>query len=121
MNTYKNLEAWKKSLVLVKMVYEISKSFPKEEIYGIASQIKRAAVSIPTNIAEGCGRQYKRDTRQFLYIARGSLYEVDSILTIAVMTNMLAVEKMEELAPLIEENLKIIHGLINHYEKAELR
>ena len=121
MNSYKNLEAWKRSLTLVKAVYEVAKLFPKEEMYAMSSQIKRAAVSIPTNIAEGCGRQYKRDTRQFLYIARGSLYEVDSILTIAVMVNMIGTEKVQELTPLIEENLKIIHGLINHYEKEYLK
>ncbi|MES2004414.1 MAG: four helix bundle protein [Bacteroidota bacterium] len=68
MTGYKNLETWKKSMQLVKNVYDLAKTFPKEELFGLASQAKRAAVSVPTNIAEGCGRQYKKDTRQFLHI-----------------------------------------------------
>ena len=118
---YKNLEAWKKAMLLVKEVYEITKGFPKEELYGISSQAKRAAISIPSNIAEGCGRQYKRDTKQFLHIARGSLYELETVLNIAVMVNILAAEKLALLIPLIDENLKIINGLINRYERDDLK
>jgi four helix bundle protein len=65
MTGYKNLEAWKKPMLLVKEVYKLAESFPKQELYGITSQAKRAAVSIPSNIAEGGGRQYKRDTSSF--------------------------------------------------------
>jgi len=121
MTGYKNLEAWKKAMLLVKEVYDLAKTFPKEELYGISSQAKRAAVSIPSNIAEGCGRQYKRDTKQFLHIARGSLYELETVLNIAVMVNILATEKFEALTPLIDENLKIINGLINRYERDDLK
>jgi four helix bundle protein len=78
MTGYKQLEAWKKSMLLVKEVYILTKLFPKEEQYVLASQIKRAAVSVPSNIAEGSGRNYKKDTIQFLHIARGSLYEVET-------------------------------------------
>ena len=77
MTNYKKLEAWKKSMELVKEIYEITRSFPREELYALTSQIKRAAVSVPCNIAEGSGRNYKKDTIQFLHIARGSLYEVE--------------------------------------------
>lgn len=121
MTGYKNLEAWKKSMLLVKEIYNLTRSFPKEELYGIGAQVKRAAVSIPSNIAEGCGRQYKRDTEQFLHIARGSLYEVETILNIAVMVNILAADKFELLVPLIDENQKIINGLIRRYEKEDLK
>jgi four helix bundle protein len=120
MANYKNLEAWKKSMLLVKEVYSLTSSFPKEELYGLSSQAKRAAVSIPSNIAEGCGRQYKRDTRQFLYIARGSLYELETILNIAVMVTILAASKLETLVTLIEENMRILNGLINRYERDDL-
>jgi len=73
MANYKTLEAWKKSMFLVKEVYTKCKLYPKEELYALTSQTKRAAVSIPSNIAEGCGRRTKKDTTQFLYISRGSL------------------------------------------------
>jgi len=80
MKTYKNLDSWKKSMQLVKVIYLTVKDFPKEELYGLTSQIKRAAVSIPANIAEGIGRNYKKDTIQFLHISRGSLYELETLL-----------------------------------------
>jgi four helix bundle protein len=118
---YKNLEAWKKAMLLVSEVYALTASFPKQEQYGITSQAQRAAVSIPCNIAEGCGRQYKRDTRQFLHIARGSLYELDTILNIAVVINILAAEKYAHIVLLLEENAKIINGLISRYEREDLR
>lgn len=69
---------------LVKTIYQLTRSFPKEELYGLTSQLRRAAVSIAANIAEGTGRQYKKDTLQFLHISRGSLYEVETLLNIAL-------------------------------------
>ncbi len=73
MRNYQKLDAWKTAMQLVKEVYLLTKKFPKEEVYALTSQIKRASVSIPTNIAEGMGRQYKKDTIQFLHISRGSV------------------------------------------------
>ena len=75
MTGYKKLEAWKKSMQLVKEIYLLTKSFPKEELYALTSQTKRAAVSVPCNIAEGSGRNYKRDTQSFKkrWIAAGNL------------------------------------------------
>ncbi|MFD1258096.1 four helix bundle protein [Mucilaginibacter terrae] len=70
--TFTDLEVWKESRILVKMVYDCVQFFPKEEMYGLQSQIKRSVISIPSNIAEGCGRSHIKDTMQFLYIARGS-------------------------------------------------
>jgi hypothetical protein len=78
MTGYKNLEAWKKAMLLVKEVYELTKGFQKEELYGISSQAKRAAVSIPSNIADGCGRQYKRDTRHFCILPEDHYINWDS-------------------------------------------
>jgi four helix bundle protein len=71
MANYKTLDAWKTAMQLVKEVYLLTKKFPKEELYALTSQTKRAAVSVPANIAEGLGRQYKKDTLQFLHISRG--------------------------------------------------
>ncbi|HET7896157.1 MAG TPA: four helix bundle protein, partial [Flavisolibacter sp.] len=75
MRNYQTLEAWKKSMELVKEIYLVTKQYPKEELFALSSQTKRAAISIPSNIAEGMGRQYKKDTVHFLHIARGSVYE----------------------------------------------
>ncbi len=82
MTNYKNLEAWKKAMQLVKKIYLLIKKYPKEELFALTSQTKRAAVSIPANIAEGIGRNFKKDTIQFLHIARGSLYELDTLLNV---------------------------------------
>ena len=80
---YQNLEAWKKGMLIVKRVYQLTQSFPKEEMFGLTSQIRRSAVSIPTNVAEGIGRNYKKDTIQFLHISRGSAYELETLLHIS--------------------------------------
>ncbi|WP_411766942.1 four helix bundle protein [Winogradskyella sp. A3E31] len=76
MKTYRDLIVWQKSLKFVALVYELTKKFPEEERFGLTSQIKRSSVSIPSNIAEGCGRNYTKDYSRFLQIARGSLYEM---------------------------------------------
>ena len=87
MKVYTELEVWKESRILVKDIYSITKSFPKEEIYGLSNQLRRCAVSIPSNIAEGCGRRTSADTIQFLHISRGSLYELETQLYIALDLN----------------------------------
>jgi four helix bundle protein len=116
MTSYKNLEAWKKGMILVKEVYMLTKLYPKEELFGLTSQTKRAAVSIPANIAEGIGRNYKKDTVQFLHIARGSLYELETLLNIAVMVEIIPIEKFHSFEILIDELARIINGLIKAYE-----
>ncbi len=111
MQSYKNLEAWKRSMQLVKEVYLLIKHFPKEELYGLTSQIKRAAVSIPANIAEGIGRNYKKDTIQFLHISRGSLYELETLLNVAELIGILKTENFNILSENINECARIINGL----------
>ncbi|MGI8636856.1 MAG: four helix bundle protein [Segetibacter sp.] len=78
-----------KAMLLIKEVYVLCKHYPKEELFALTSQTKRAAVSIAANIAEGVGKNYKKDTIQFLHIARGSLYEVETLLNIAVMVEII--------------------------------
>lgn len=116
MTSYKNLEVWKKSMQLVKQNYLLTKSYPREELFGLTSQTKRAAVSIPSNI-EGMGRNYKKDTIQFLHIARGSLYELETLLNIAVMVDIITEEAFSPFPDLIDELLKIINGLIRKLEQ----
>lgn len=121
MRNYQKLDAWKKAMQLVKHSYLLTKSYPKDEIYSLTSQTKRATVSIPTNIAEGMGRQYKKDTIQFLHIARGSIYELETVLNIAVMVEIIEEQKFNELIPLLDETFKLINGLINYMEKSSLK
>jgi len=81
--SHKDLKVWQESMTLVVAVYKATEDFPKHEIYGLTSQIRRAAVSIPSNIAEGAGRKGKKEFARFLYIALGSLSEVETQLEIA--------------------------------------
>lgn len=83
MKDFRNIKAWDKAHVLTLQVYKITESFPKEELYGLTSQIRRAAASIPTNIAEGCGRGSNIELRRFLEIAMGSAGEVEYQLLLA--------------------------------------
>ena len=80
---HKDLEVWKKSMDLVSNIYKITESFPNKELYGLTNQIRRAAVSIPSNIAEGAARNSKKEFIQFLYIALGSLSELETQIIIA--------------------------------------
>ena len=88
MNNHKDLEVWKKSVELAKDVYEITKAFPKDEIFGLTSQMKRASVSIASNIAEGAARKGQQEFVQFLYIAIGSASELDTQIEIAKAIGM---------------------------------
>ena len=80
---HKDLEAWKESIKLVKLVYKLTNDFPNQELYGLTSQIRRAVISIPSNIAEGNARATAKETIRFIDIALGSLAELDTQLTIA--------------------------------------
>ena len=87
MSDYKDLNVWKKSIDFVEIVYKIVASFPREEIYALSDQLKRAVVSIPSNIAEGASRNSNKEFVQFLYIALGSASEVETQLIIAKRLN----------------------------------
>ena len=116
MANYKQLDAWKLSMELVKTVYILTKKFPKEELYGLTSQLRRSAVSIPANIAEGLGRQYKKDTLQFLHISRGSIYELETLLNIAVEVEVIETDDFNGIMNILERSLKVLNGLINSLE-----
>ena len=121
MTNYQTLEAWKKSMDLVKNVYDSIKSYPKEELYALSQQTKRAAVSIPSNIAEGIGRNYKKDTIQFLHISRGSLYELETLLLIAHSLDFLEKASLNLLSGQVQECLRLLNGLIAYYEKSNFK
>jgi len=116
MTSYKKLDAWTKAMLLIKEIYVLSKLYPKEELFALTSQTKRAAISIAANIAEGTGRNYKKDTIQFLHIARGSLYEVETLLNIALMVEIINEEQFSPFEYRIDEEISILNGLIKSYE-----
>ncbi len=102
---------------LVNSVYELTKSFPREELYGLTNQIRRCAISIPSNIAEGCGRRTSKDTIQFLYISRGSLYELETQLFLALDQNFINEIQINDIMLQIESCKKLLNGFINYYKK----
>lgn len=83
MKTHKDLEVWKNSIALVTDIYSITKQYPNSEIYGLTNQIRRSAVSVPSNIAEGAGRNHNKENIQFLYISLGSLSELETQIIIS--------------------------------------
>jgi four helix bundle protein len=121
MRNYQKLDVYKVSMNLVKSIYLLTKSYPREEMYILTSQTKRAAISIPLNIAEGLGRQYKKDTIQFLHVARGSVYELETVLQLAVMTEIIRESLLTQIWPILNDTLRLLNGLIKYLEKAELK
>lgn len=116
MKPHKNLESWKLSFLLVKDVYKLTATFPSEEKFGIVSQIRRAAVSIPANIAEGAARRSKKEFIQFLYIARASASELDTLLLLSVDLNFCSTSMSNNLLLILDSISKRIFGLIKKLE-----
>jgi four helix bundle protein len=114
---YTELEVWKYSRVLVKLVYQLTKSFPKEELYGLTNQIRRCAVSLPSNIAEGIGRQSNKETIHFLYIAKGSLQEVETQLYLSFDLEYISEEELKNILEKVISSKKLLNGFINYYKK----
>jgi four helix bundle protein len=111
MNNYKELNIWRKSVDLAVKIYQVTKGFPKEEQYGLTSQMRRSAVSIPSNIAEGAGRNSKKDFANFLAISNGSSCEVDTQLIIARRVDLIDQEILESLHSEISEIQKMSWSL----------
>jgi four helix bundle protein len=109
--SFEKLQVWQKSISLVKSIYLMTQKFPKEELFGLSSQIRRAAVSIPTNLAEGVARKSSKDQAHFSNIAYSSLTELLNLLIIAHELNMLPTESYESLRNQIEEISRMINAL----------
>lgn len=105
------LKAWQEAMELVKEIYRVTREFPKEEIYGLVSQMRRAAVSIPSNIAEGAARTGTKEFLQFLSISRGSLSEVETQLLIAKSLGY--IKNQEHVQEQIDKVFGLLGGLIN--------
>jgi len=109
--TFKDLIVWQEAINLVEIIYLQTKEFPKEELYGLTSQIRRAAVSIPANIAEGNGRKSRKEYLQFLSIANGSISELETHLLIAKRLNYLINEQYEKIQIQLEKVGRLLAGL----------
>lgn len=106
---HRDLAAWQEAMTLAKAIYKLTGAFPKEELYGLTSQMRRAAVSIPSNIAEGAGRGGQKEFRQFLMIARGSLSELETQLLLA--QDLGFADTISEHLDSIQKLFRIIAGL----------
>ncbi|MGA3034457.1 MAG: four helix bundle protein, partial [Terracidiphilus sp.] len=109
---YRNLQVWQKAMELARLVYRETEALPKVETYGLQSQMRRAAVSVPSNIAEGHGRLDDGHFRQFLANSRGSLFELQTQLELAGDLELLNHEKAKELIEDCEEVARLLNGLL---------
>ncbi len=110
--SYKDLLVWQKAMKLSVSCYELTKAFPKEELYGMASQIRRASVSIPANIAEGHGREHTRSFVQFLRIAQGSLKELETHLLLAEQVQLVHADALVSAYSMTDEIGRMLRALI---------
>jgi four helix bundle protein len=117
MRDYTKIESWKLADDLTVAVYERTRSFPKEEIYGLTSQLRRASYSVPANIVEGSSRESKKDYLHFLYIARGSLSETQYFIHLAERLRYLSSEEVAKLHEQTKLTFGCLHGLIKSVEK----
>jgi four helix bundle protein len=109
--THKDLDVWKESMTLAKEVYRLTENFPKKEAFGLASQMRRAAVSIPSNIAEGAARNSNKEFIQFLYVSRGSLSELETQLLLSIELGFV---KNDEMNGSLERIRRMLLGLIKY-------
>ncbi len=117
MHNYKELKVWQKARELVKFTYQLTKKFPKEEIYSLTSQVRRAVVSIPSNIAEGAGHSSKKEFSRFLEIAYASTCELDTQIILSFDLEFINQTELNDSTNYIKELQKILNGLIKSLKK----
>lgn len=115
--TYRDLEAWKLAIRLTKFIYRASEKFPADERFGLTSQIRRAAVSVASNIAEGWGRGTTSDYARFLRMARGSIFEVETQIVIARELGFIGDEVFNPVDELLRDTGRVLAGLLRSIEK----
>ena len=120
LKNYRELKVWQKSYSLCLDIYRLTRVFPKEERYGLTSQIRRSAVSVPSNIAEGYGRKTTADYIRLLYIAYGSVCELETQILLSGDLNYIKVEKLEEIKGNISEVERMLKALITSLENKHL-
>lgn len=121
MKDFKDLKVWEKAHMLTLQVYEVTRSFPKEEIYGLTSQLRRAAASIAANIVEGCGRRSDGEFTRFLQIARGSASELEYHLLLAHDLNLVSESVFANLNSKVVEVERILTGLVKKLQPLVIR
>jgi four helix bundle protein len=117
--SFHDLVAWQKAMELVTEVYRMSQKFSKEEIFGLTNQIRRAAVSIPSNIAEGRGKSSPGEFQQFLYHAKGSLAEVETQMIIATNLEYVGLSELSHIMELIDRVGRLLSGLLSAIKKSK--
>ena len=115
--SHRDLIVWQKAVQLVVYLYEVTRTFPKEETYGLTSQIRRAATSIPANIAEGQGRRLAGEYQHFLGTARGSLWELDTHLEVSFLLNYITQQQYQELRSKMDEVGRMLNGLLRSLQQ----
>jgi four helix bundle protein len=110
---FRNLQVWQKSMELARQVYRLTKQFPKEEMFGLTSQMRRAAISVPSNIAEGQGRLTDRAFSLFLGHSRGSLFELETQAELAESLGYMKKEQLDKLLAASSEVGRMLNGLLN--------
>ena len=101
----------------VSEVYLLTKTYPNDEKFGLVSQTNRAAVSIPSNIAEGLGRNHRKDCIQFMHISRGSAYELETLLSVALRTKIINDQSYIKMSNALERNIQLLTGFINYLKQ----
>ncbi len=114
---YKDLNVWQEARKLSKDIYSLTSEFPKEEQFGLINQMRRCAISVPSNIAEGCGRNYPKDSIQFFHISRGSLYELETQSYLSFDLNYIDQTKLNQVLLSTETTRKLLSGFIKYYQK----
>jgi len=110
--TFRDLDIWNKGILLVEKIYELTESFPSQEKFGLCSQIRRAAVSVPSNVAEGFRRRHKKEFQQFLNISMGSLAEIETQLVISSKLNYISEVEAEDMYEIIDHICRMIVNLM---------
>ncbi|WP_280164091.1 four helix bundle protein [Rhizobium sp. RU36D] len=111
-NSYRDLKVWQRAMDLAVETYELTKAFPRDEVYGLVSQIRRSATSVPANVAEGYGRQMTGAYVHHLKIAQGSLKELETHLILSSRLNLISADRVEKVITLSEEIGKMLRSLI---------
>jgi four helix bundle protein len=119
-DSYRDLSVWRKSVGLVTDIYKVTQAFPKEEVYSLTTQIRRAAVSVPSNIAEGWGRNTTKEYIQFLTIARGSLLELETQLIISHNLNYITGQSLQKILEKTQEINKMLNALMKSLGRRKL-